>query len=322
MCAASSTKVACDYDTCSDPSAGCNFDFNMYATVLAYSSQLRVANIFEGLGTGAPLEQVGEAKTQLGYMVDSLDKYKTALGSQMPPPEYSASGLLDTQIATINWASNALNVWAQGILQGNSSGYVPSFNLDFYGQQLSDYFDQFDSLIQKMKTTEALGDINNFIITKQAIDAKFKKSTTMLSMGQTIDTIESAASGMSSALADWKRLNGTIVEAGFAFQDALDDYYAQKRKEAIWNLAFGVANLATGGLRTFANIFEYKAAETSRDNIFDPNTGESQSKSGADYGSSVGFFVETVNNNLRQLHGLRHPRRRRDGSAPSGPRYA
>ena len=291
MCAASSIKAACDYDTCSDPSAGCNFDFNMYATVLTSSSQVRVANIFEGLGMGAPLEQVGEAKRQLGYMVDSLNAYKIALSQiTLADDTYSASGLIDTQIATINWTSNALNVRVQGILQGNSSGFVPSFNLDFYGQQLGLYFEQFNSLIQGMKEKAALSDINKLIKEKWAIDASVEESTTMVSMGQTIDTIESAASGMSYALQAMKRLNATIVQAGFDFQDALDEYYAQKRREAIWNLAFGVANLCTGGVRTFANIFEYDAKDK-----------ESKSKSGADSVSSVGFFTETVANNAKTM---------------------
>ena len=179
---------------------------------------------------------------------------RSALSLLSPTIRTAQRALIDTQIATIKWASNALNVWAQGILQGNSSGYVPSFNLDFYGQQLGLYFEQFNSLIQEMKTKETLREINELMKEKDAIDASAEESTTMVSMGQTIDTIESAASGMSYALQAMKRLNATIVQAGFDFQDALDEYYAQKRREAIWNLAFGVANLCTGGVRTFANM--------------------------------------------------------------------
>jgi len=281
-------------ESCKVATDGCTLDLNLYATDLVYSSQLRVAHIFEGLGEGAPLEQVGEAKRQLGYMVDGLVAYTNGLVGYLADDTYSSAGLVDTQIATIQWASNALNVWAQGILQGNSSGYVPSFNLDFYGEQLGSYFEQFNSLIQEMKTKETLLEINELMNKNDAIDAKAEESTTMVSMGQTIDTIESAASGMSYALKAMKRLNATIVQAGFDFQDALDEYYAAKRREAIWDLAFGVANLCTGGVRTFANMMEYTAGK-------DGAAGSSEWKKGADSVSAVGFFTEMVANNAKTM---------------------
>ena len=267
---------------------GCTLDLNLYATDLVYSSQVRVANIFEAFGKGSPLEQVLEAKRQLGYMVDGLDAYKTMTAPDLAADTYSSAGLVDTQIATIKGVSNALGVWAQGILQGNSSGFVPSFNLDFYQQQLGLYFADFKSLLKEMKTVKTLSEINTLIKESHAIDASAEESTTKVSMEQTIDTIESAASGMSSTLVDMKRLNGTIVQAGVDFQDALDKYYAQKRRQAIWKLAFSVANLCAGGTETAANMF------TSKD-------GAASKKKGAEGWSSVGKFVGTFGDKARKM---------------------
>ena len=55
----------------------------MYATILVYSSQLRVATVVEGLPAGASREQLGEAREQLGDVIDGLNAYKVALMNQM-----------------------------------------------------------------------------------------------------------------------------------------------------------------------------------------------------------------------------------------------
>ena len=83
-------------------------------------------------------------------------------------------------------------------------------------------------------------EINELLLEKNAIDAAAEKSTTQISMEQTI-----ATSGMSVAIVSLRRLNETIHQAGIDFQDSLDKYYAQKKLEAIFKLAFAVANLAT-----------------------------------------------------------------------------
>ena len=83
-------------------------------------------------------------------------------------------------------------------------------------------------------------EINELLLEKNAIDAAAEKSTTQISMEQTI-----ATSGMSGAIVSLRRLNETIHQAGIDFQDSLDKYYAQKKLEAIFKLAFAVANLAT-----------------------------------------------------------------------------
>ena len=195
-------------------------------------------------------EQLGEAREQLGEVIDGLNAYKVALMNQMnqiahAQPEYSAAGLIGTQIATVSWASNALSVASGGIMMGNFSGFVPAFNLNFYQERLESYFTEFQELLFCMQRMEKIQDINNFLVTKNAIDASVTTSTTQVSMEQTIATIESAASGMSAALVAMRRLNETIYQAGVDFQESLDEYYAQKRREAIWNLVFAVANLAT-----------------------------------------------------------------------------
>jgi len=271
-------------ESCKDATDGCTLDFNLYATDLVQSSQVRVANILKGFGKASPREQVREAKRQLGYMVDGLDAYKNMTAPYFTNM-YSSAGLVDTQIATIKGVSNALGVWAQGMLQGNSSGFVPSFNLDFYQQQLGLYFKEFKLLLKQMKTAKTLSEINSFIKEKHAIDASAKEATTKVSMDQTIQTIESAASGMSSALVNMKRLNGTIVDAGFKFQDTLDDYYAQKRRQAIWKLAFSVANLCTGSIDTFAGTMKGT---------------DWKGKDGAEGVSSVGKFANTFGDKARK----------------------
>ena len=167
MCeSSSSTKAACD-DTCSEPSAGCTFDFNMYATILVYSSQLRVATVVEGLPARASREQLGEAREQLGDVIDSLKAYQTALIKQTAP-EYSAAGLIDTQVATVLWASNALSVASVGIMKGTFSGFVPAFNLNFYQGQLDSYFTEFQDLLEYMKEAEAIEEFNSLLKTKNA----------------------------------------------------------------------------------------------------------------------------------------------------------
>ena len=68
-----------------------------------------------GLPARASREQLGEAREQLGDVIDSLKAYQTALIKQTAP-EYSAAGLIDTQVATVLWASNALSVASVGIM--------------------------------------------------------------------------------------------------------------------------------------------------------------------------------------------------------------
>ena len=50
---------------CKQPNSKCNFDLNLYATVLVHSSQLRVATVVGGLPAGASREQLSEARDGL-----------------------------------------------------------------------------------------------------------------------------------------------------------------------------------------------------------------------------------------------------------------
>jgi len=131
-------------DGCKQPNSKCNFDLNLYATILVYSSQLRAATVVEGLPAGASREQLDEAREQLSDIIDGLNAYKAALSQiTLADDTYSAVGLIDTQIATVSWARNALSVASGGIMKGSFSGYVPAFNLNFYQYQLEAYFTRY-----------------------------------------------------------------------------------------------------------------------------------------------------------------------------------
>ena len=258
----------------------------MYATILVYSSQLRVATVVEGLPAGASREQLGEAREQLGDVIDGLNAYKMALEDHNAEVQtkHSAADLVDLQIATVEWASNALKLVPAGLLQGNFSGFVPNFNLEFYSAQLNVYHNNFKNLTDELQRKKTLSDVHNLIVTKNSIEQGEKVSITQVSMKQTIETIESAASGMSGALAAMKRLNETIYQAGIKFQESLDEYYAQKRREAIWNLAFAVANLATASRVPIG--------------AFDENW---KKKSGGDFASQALWAGEQFANNAKTM---------------------
>lgn len=269
--------IVCN-NKCQDDPSHCKFDFNMYAAILTYSSQLRVANIMTDVYDGSVRERLNETRAHLDDVLDGMTAYKRALSN------HKAEDLVDTQIATIQWASHRVGLPPANI-QGNFTGFVPSFNLRFHQEQLGIYFQNFGTIVKDLKTSNTFKNIYEIIKKWNRIHEDEEESIVEASIKQTIQTIESAANGMTGALASIRRLNESITLAGFAFQDSLDEYRSQMRKQLVWKVVFGVANLCTGGPRAIIGMFGKGDTDWNK-------------KTGGDFWKEALFSVEQFANHI------------------------